>query len=48
MEKAKRELQHTRERCRALLVAYPEGPINETLRDYISDLEQQLRDIEQK
>lgn len=48
LEQAQRELQHAIERGRSLLVAYPDGPINETLRNYFKGLELQLRAIEPK
>lgn len=45
-ETEKQQLQRKIERCRDLLREYPDGPINQTMRDYIVELEQQLHDLE--
>ena len=42
----RQELERKIERTRDLLREYPDGPISDTLQDYIADLEQQLRDME--
>jgi hypothetical protein len=34
------------ERYRELLRQFPDGPTSETIRDYIADLEQQLRALD--
>ena len=42
----KLELEWKLRQCRDLLVEYPAGPINETLRDYIVELESQIHDLD--
>lgn len=46
-EQEKRELQAKLEHYYGLLRAFPVGPMAETIRDLIAELEQQLRDVEE-
>ena len=45
-ENEKLDIERSIERARELLLEYPEGSIHETMRDYIADLERQLRDLD--